>query len=644
MVLGRPRSAALWEYFGLTYLLLLVNAAGYLWHIKYHGALTVAFAAAVFLTYCLVYMLPVAVPGLLLDKALDWSGKEQRAGGASVRSGIIYTLAVLAAVALQVFIFADRFIYSYWDHHIDGYVLNLLQTRGGIDSMGGDTKSTLTFALEIAGIAAIQIGLLLAVIYSKRLGWLREWVGVHRWVVVAVLVAAVGLGTFERVVYGLSSIRNNAAVLAAADAFPLYLPTTFRTIAKRMGMKVDRDPTEKMSLDAEASKLSYPLRPLVCRPDAAKYNIVWLAVESLRADTVTPEVMPNIHAFAQESNWFRQHYSGGNGTRMGVFSMFYGLYGNYWFPFLNNLRGPVLIDFILQNGYQVEMYTSATFTYPEFDKTVFARVPAQHLHEYTVGEGWERDRKNVTDMLDSIDGRDPSRPFMTFMFFESPHARYHFPPEDEVFKPYLEEFNYATTDVQKDIALIKNRYLNSCHHLDSQVARVIAYLKEHNLLDSTILIITGDHGEEFMERGFWGHGSKFNDEQTRPPLIIHAPGKTPSQVTRMTSHLDLPATVLTLLGVTNPTRDYTLGHDLYGPVERDFTVLADWYNLVYVDHEYKAVLPFKAFGAARQSVTTKADEPVKDPAAFYQSRQAQLFQLMRDSTMFSRSGAGKSAP
>ena len=96
--------------------------------------------------------------------------------------------------------------------------------------------------------------------------------------------------------------------------------------------------------------------------------------------------------------------------------------------------------------------------------------------------------------------------------------------------PYRDDINYATLnkeDLRNEIVPIKNRYLNAVHHLDSQFARVFAYLKEKNLLDSTIVILLGDHGEEFMEHGYWGHNSTFVNEQIRTPLVIWMPGQAP---------------------------------------------------------------------------------------------------------------------
>jgi membrane-anchored protein YejM (alkaline phosphatase superfamily) len=67
-------------------------------------------------------------------------------------------------------------------------------------------------------------------------------------------------------------------------------------------------------------------------------------------------------------------------------------------------------------------------------------------------------------------------------------------------------------------------YINASNHLDYQFSRIISTLKKEDLLKETIVIITGDHGEEFMENGRWGHNSTFSQQQIRVPLLIHIPG------------------------------------------------------------------------------------------------------------------------
>ena len=124
--------------------------------------------------------------------------------------------------------------------------------------------------------------------------------------------------------------------------------------------------------------------------------------------------------------------------------MFYGLYGNFWFPFLESMRGPVLFDVLKEQNYQWRFFSSQKLSYPEFDRTVFASIPLEDMQSYIKGQGWERDRKNVSDLLDYLKHRDRERPFISYMFFESPHARYYFPEESVIRKPYLDDFNYAT--------------------------------------------------------------------------------------------------------------------------------------------------------------------------------------------------------
>src|SRR6185295_13035902 len=98
----------------------------------------------------------------------------------------------------------------------------------------------------------------------------------------------------------------------------------------------------------------------------------------------------------------------------------------------------------------------------------------------------------------------------------------------------------------------------------------------------------GDHGEEFMEKGRWGHNSEFTEEQTRPPLVVWIPGTGSSVVDEMTSHLDIVPTIMPFLGVKNPRSDYSQGGNLLDPAGREFVILADWSRLAYFDREYKA--------------------------------------------------------
>lgn len=628
-------------YFALTYLALAFNAALNLRHVQLTGAATPLFCIAATLVYTLAYMLPGVVLLALLDAAMGMAEMLHAGNRPRLRLGVVGAASVLFFGITHVVLFADRFIYANYSFHINGFVSNLVFTTGGIESLGADKSTILSFALVIVFLAALQAGLLAASLKIRpvrvALDKLRSWKAVA-----TVAGVVLFLGLFQGVAFGLSNLKGYGPVMIAARAIPLFQPMTFRRFAERMGIK----PAEKNSLkmDSGPITLKYPLQPIERRPDAPHYNVVWLVAESWRASMLDPEIMPRTWAFSQRAARFQQHYSAGNGTRMALFGLFYGLYGNYWFPFLEERRGPVMMDMLIKDGYQFDLRTSAKFTYPEFDKTLFASIPSAQLHEAAKGQGWECDRRNVTEMLKFLDSRDKTKPFMCFEFFESPHARYYFPPECAIRKLYLDEFNYATVNLERDAPLIYARYVNSCNHLDTQIARVLDKLEQEKLLDSTIVIITGDHGEEFMEEGHWGHNSYYNEPQTLVPMVIWAPGRAPEVVDRMTSHLDVPATVMTLLGATNPPEDYSLGFDMFGPQKREYCVLAGWGNVAYVDSEFKVTLPTSAAGMQYgQQVTTKEDKPVSDTKAFFQSRKNRLVQVMKEMSRFSR-GKTEEAP
>lgn len=505
------------QYFALSYLLLLVNASVFLGQINYVNFTTYLFTVVVYLTYCFIYLLPFALILGLLKRILTY----KRLPVFLKSHWFIGSIAVIALTALQLLIYTDSVIFRMFGFHFNSFVWNLIFTKGGIESMGSNEPMTRTFISISLLCFAAQITLFLLLMLVPKVQNFCDNLFTRRKLAVS-LITLLAFAGLQSLVYGFSSFYNYRPVLTVSRAFPFYVPVTFRRFAKSLGLQQPQESAFAMKF--REINLNYPLNPIIQQADHKNYNIVILMAESLRADMLDPQIMPKTWAFSQKSVRFNQHYSGGNGTRMAIFSTFYGLYGNYWFKFLDEHKGPVLMDLLIDNNYQIDVFSSAKFSYPEFDKTVFAGLSQKQLHDSGELEqgvvGWKLDRQNVNRMLDFFKNRDKSRPFMTFMFFESPHAPYHFPPENEIRTPWLDEFNYATVDMKKDIPLIKNRYINSCNHLDSQFERILKYLEENSLLDSTIVILTGDHGEEFMENGRWGHNSNYSDEQTLVPMVL----------------------------------------------------------------------------------------------------------------------------
>ena len=609
-------------YFFITYtiVLWLVSDSIPFASIYQEGWLSFGFMLFAFMLYGLYYLLPaIAITALVRYIGSRFNSSNPRPA---------YIAAILTGGITTLLLYANAKIFSLYGMFFNGFILNLVTTPGGIESLGGSSASDVGFALIALGFLSLQALILWLThrYYIKKPDFQLSFKFVPMTALLLTLVVHMG--------FALDGFTKNQFNVVA-ESIPFYQTVTARGFFKMLGFTEHRETKLKVN-----GKLNYPLEPLQFKRPAKPYNIIWLASESWRADSLDEKVMPNTWAFAANAARFTHNFSGGNGTRMGIFSMFMGIPGNYWFSFLDNRRGAAIIDVLQQQQYQMSFYTSAKFSYPEFDKTIFAQIPGEQLHDQNKnGTGWENDRDNVSSLLSFIDKRDQSRPFFTFMFFESPHARYYFPQSSVIAKPYFDDLNYATLSkeaLRKDIVPIKNRYINSVHHLDMQFGRIFDYLKQHNLMDNTIVVLLGDHGEEFMEHGFWGHNSTFVDPQVRTPLVIYAPGMKPQVSDQMTSHMDVVPTMMPLLGVTNPSSDYATGYNLLAGEKRNHTYISDWDRVAYVDNDVKITQPVNGKGFTLMKVSKGNDDTLNtdERNTLLAKKQAAMLQLVQDLSKF----------
>ena len=98
---------------------------------------------------------------------------------------------------------------------------------------------------------------------------------------------------------------------------------------------------------------------------------------------------------------------------------------------------------------------------------------------------------------------------------------------------------------------------------------------------------------------------------------------------RLTSHLDIPPTLLTLLGIENPPEDYSLGFDLFGEKKRSYTVATFLDKICYIDTDHKALFSMQK-SLLLPKVTTRDDRQIYDREAFLASHRALLSRLLDD--------------
>ena len=104
----------------------------------------------------------------------------------------------------------------------------------------------------------------------------------------------------------------------------------------------------------------------------------------------------------------------------------------------------------------------------------------------------------------------------------------------------------------------RDRYLDlyekAVRYVDGQIGRLLDGLQERGLAENTIVVVLSDHGEEFLERGRWGHfETNLYDEILKVPLIFRLPGRSGGSVVRsQVRTLDIMPTLLQLCGIPRP--------------------------------------------------------------------------------------------
>ena len=366
-----------------------------------------------------------------------------------------------------------------------------------------------------------------------------------------------------------------------------------------------------LQLDKAVKKLNYPLHDLRCKPLAKKPNVLLIVVDALRFEALNSEIMPTVTHFSKQAWDFENHYSAGNATGPGIFTLFYGLPYNYWTAMLNEQRTPVLIDQFQKEGYEMALYRSASMEYPAFNKTVFAHINKLKLN--TPGNrAYLRDQAINREFSEFLKMRDTQKPFFGFLFYDALHNYCQRPtPYSQPFQPAISVCNRVYLDEDTDPLPYLNRYYNAAHFIDGLIAEVLADLKQHNLSQDTIIIITADHGEEFNDskKNYWGHTSAYTPWQLHVPFALYVPGQSPKKITSLTTHYDVaPYLLQQVLGCTNPISDYSVGSSLLNLKPPHFFIANSYVDYAILNNERITHI----YSQGNYSISDRKAEPILD--------------------------------
>jgi uncharacterized protein len=479
-------------------------------------------------------------------------------------------LAVLYASLGITLIALDTVAYSLYRFHLSSFVLELA-LGSGTDTFSFSWQLWTTAAVVFAGIVAIEAA-------AAFLLWRKR--PRARWLVVA-FGTMLGLQTIAHGWHAWADANYDTRITSVTRHVPLYYAATAKRFMNEYGLvdpqKVRKNKSAQVLGGISGDgQLNYPTQPLQCSQPARRPNVLMIVIDGARWDMLDPRWTPNIHQFAENSIVFENHYSNGNATKPGIFTLFYSLPASYWDAFTAVKEPPVVISRMQELGYQTEVLGSATLISPAFDQNVFSSIPDLRLT--TPGEeSWDRDVQITNDWLEFTESEHkPEQPFFGFLFYDTPHN--HRVPDDYPvkFQPYWESVNKLELNEDFNSELIKNNYKSTLHYVDNQVDRVLDDLSNRNILDNTIVMITGDHGQEFNEYGknYWGHGSNFGQYQLRVPMVVHWPGKEPQRLGHRTENFDVAPTLMkNALGCSQTSAEtYATGNGLFTPAEHPWSI------------------------------------------------------------------------
>ncbi len=292
-----------------------------------------------------------------------------------------------------------------------------------------------------------------------------------------------------------------------------------------------------------------------------KPNVIFLMLDTLRADHLgiygyERNTSPNIDQFARENLLFKNAITAVPWTPPSVAGMLSGLY-----PTSHNFMPPNSRE---EATSSVSKLSDAVLTLPEVLKAQGYQTHAISSNPWitdTFGfnQGYEKfeylEREQadiITDSgikaIDQMSAKD--QPFFLYLHYLDPHEPYT-PPNKYVqaFKGPLKSREYDV-EMQRKIGL----YDGEIAFMDECLGKLFTYLKEKNLYENSIIVIVGDHGEQFMEHGNISHGNELFNPELHVPMMIKT-GKQVQQrvVDYAVSNIDLFPTILDLVGLVPPT-------------------------------------------------------------------------------------------
>ena len=308
-------------------------------------------------------------------------------------------------------------------------------------------------------------------------------------------------------------------------------------------------------------------------------NIVFFGIDSLLADHMScygygRHTTPHIDRFAEGGTLFEKTYSAHIPTTSAYASMLTGL----------DAFGTQVVALRHKGGLREDIQTLPEIlgdagyntTCVGFTGNPSSRGFDTYL-DYSAWGSWNAGRSPKAQALNEVAIPELDRlakqrkPFFLFLRHMDPHAPY-LPPEPYermfyhgnecdpkhksmepvmAFKPFCDFFASWMPPGITDKEYVIAQYDGAVAYMDACIQSVFNALEAHGIMDETLVILNGDHGETLYDHDCWFDHHGIYDVTLHVPLIIRYPGKVPSnkRVSGFNQHKDLVPTIMELADI-----------------------------------------------------------------------------------------------
>ncbi len=524
----------------------------------------------------------------------------------------LYRLAAPALVALGLAVLAlDAQIFIGTGFHLNRFVVRSLLQPSALSEIGIPAReATLAAAGGLAFIAADA---------AAGARFLSRFATSQRvWPLALLLATAVGA---ERLCSATLAWAGGSGVLAATQSLPLQAPLPLGPFLDRLAGR-PADPLEGHLAIRGPGGLPPGVVPAAIR-FARRPDVVLAVVESLRAEFLDPETMPRTWDRSRSGALFLHHVSAASSTTYSLFGMLYGLEARDTESVLASGRPPLLFGALRANGYRVHALAASSVDWMGLKETAFAEVAGDLETGFPGATGAERDEVLATRARAFLASAG-EQPFFLLLFFDGTHFGYSYPARSARLGPVWD--GRSSLDATRAPGeLVERRARNAAYEVDWKLDELLR-LVEARRGRRPLVFVTGDHAEEFKERGRLGHGSGVNREQVHVPMVVVGEGVPALRHQGVTSHVDFVPTLFRLLGDRTPPERYADGADMFGAAPDRFVQTTVGWQPVHalVSRDLKV-----AFGGLQGTVITDfADQPLRDGGARAAARMGDLLRAL----------------